>query len=89
MGQMFRSFVAVFVGCFSVLAKIMLAMENLSDVAVATSGQFKDDAEQDRALAKAEAVIAREKRKAAIERAKAAQANNPYPVTHQTCVWWV
>ena len=79
MGQMFRSFVAVFVGCFSVLAKIMLSLENLSDVAVATSGQFKDDAEADRALAKQEASLAREKRAAAIERAKAAaaQANNP------------
>ena len=74
MGQMFRSFVAVFVGCFSVLAKIMLSLENLSDVAVATSGQFKDDAEADRALAKQEAALAREKRAAAIAKAK---ANNP------------
>lgn len=78
MGQMFRSFVAVFVGCFSVLAKIMLAMENLSDVAVATSGEFKDNAEADRALAKQEAQLAREKRAAALAKAKAAQAaNNP------------
>ena len=75
MGQMFRSFVAVFVGCFSVLAKIMLSLENLSDVAVATSGQFKDDAEADRALAKEEAALAREKRKAAIAKARAAQQN--------------
>lgn len=78
MGQMFRSFVAVFVGGFAVLAKLMLSLENLADVAVATSGQYKDEAEQDRELAKQEAALAREKRKAAIAKARAAQAaNNP------------
>ena len=80
MGHMFRSFTVAFVGFFSVLAKLMRSLENLTDVAVATSGQFKDEAEADRALAREEAAIAREKRKAAIAKAKAAaaaQANNP------------
>lgn len=76
MGQMFRSFIAVFVGTFSVLAKVMLSLENLADVAVATSGEFKDSAEQDRVLSKEEAELARQKRKAAIAKAKAAAANN-------------
>ena len=76
MGEMFRSFIAVFVGTFSVLAKLMLSLENLADVAVATSGEFKDQAEQDRVLSKEEAELARQKRKAAIAKAKAAAANN-------------
>lgn len=76
MGQMFRSFTVAFVGFFSVLAKLMLSLENLSDVAVATSGEFKDNAEADRALSKDEAQLARAKRAAAIAKAKAA-ANNP------------
>lgn len=78
MGQMFKSFTVAFVGFFSVLAKLMLSLENLADVAVATSGSFKDDAEKDRKVAQEEAALARQKRAAAIAKAKAAQAaNNP------------
>ena len=79
MGQMFRSLVAVFVGLASVLAKTALALENLADVAVATSGEYKDSAEADRVLSKQEAALAREKRAAAIAKARAAagQQQNP------------
>lgn len=79
MGQMFRSLIVVFVGGFTVLAKIMLSLENLADVAVATSGEFKDNAEADRALAREEAELARAKRAEAIQRAKAAQAAQQNP----------
>lgn len=82
MGQMFRSFVAVFVGGFAVLAKLMLSLENLADVAVATSGQFKDDAEKDRKVSREEADLARAKRAEAIKRAKAAQAAQQNPTNN-------
>ncbi len=82
MGQMFRSFTVAFVGFFSVLAKLMLSLENIADVAVATSGEYKDSAEEDRKVSKDEADFARQKRRAAIAKAKvaeAAKANNSNP----------
>lgn len=73
MGQMFRSFISFICAFFSVLEKTASAVENLADVAVATSGQYKDSAEQDRLLSREEADLARQKRRAAIAKAKAAQ----------------
>lgn len=74
MGQMFRSFISFICAFFSVLEKTAKSFENLADVAVATSGEFKDSAEEDRKVSKEEADFARQKRRAAIAKAKAAEA---------------
>lgn len=82
MGQMFRSLISFVCAFFSVLEKTAKSFENLADVAVATSGEYKDSAEEDRKVSKEEADFARQKRKAAIEKAKAAEAakaNNSNP----------
>lgn len=79
MGQIFRSFINFICAFFLVLEKTAKSFENLADVAVATSGEFKDSAEQDRKVAKEEADLARQKRRAAIEKAKAAEAVNANP----------
>lgn len=78
MGQVLRGLWALFVGFFRVSEKAMLAVENVVDVAVATSGAYKDEAERDRAIAESEAEAARlvreVKAKAALQKAKDAQA---------------
>lgn len=76
MGAAFRSFFSFIIGFFSVLEKTTKSLENLADVAVATSGAYKDQAEEDRAVAAAEAEAARLvrelKAKQALAKAKAA-----------------
>lgn len=85
MGAAFRSFFAFVVGLFSVLEKTVKAAENIADVAVATSGQYKDQAEQDRAVAAQEAeaqrLLRELKAKQALKKAKDAQvaAQQPQP----------
>ena len=75
MGAAFRSFFAFVIGFFSVLEKTTKSLENIADVAVATSGQYKDQAEADRAIAAQEAEAARLirelKAKAELAKAKA------------------
>lgn len=78
MGQVLRGLWALFVGFFRVSEKALLSVENIVDVAVATSGAYKDEAEADRQVAADEAEAARLvrelKAKAALKKAKDAQA---------------
>lgn len=76
MGAMFRAFFSALASIFRTAEKLTVSLENLADVGVATSGQFKDQAEADRAVSAAEAEAARLvrelKAKAALAKAKAA-----------------
>lgn len=78
MGAMFRAFFSALASIFRTAEKLTVSLENLADVGVATSGQFKDQAEADRQIAATEAEAARLvrelKAKQALNRAKAAQA---------------
>lgn len=88
MGAAFRSFFAFVVGLFSVMEKTVKAAENIADVAVATSGAYKDQAEADRAVAADEAEAARLVRELKVKQAlkkikdaaaAANQQNQPQP----------
>lgn len=88
MGQVLRGLWALIVGFFRVGEKAMLSIENVMDVAVATSGAYKDQAEADRQVAADEAEAARLvrelKAKQALKKARDAaaaanQQNQPQP----------
>ena len=76
MGAMFRAFFSALASIFRTAEKLTVSLENLADVGVATSGQFKDQAEQDRAIAAQEAeaqrLVRELKAKQALAKAKAA-----------------
>lgn len=78
MGAMFRAFFSALASIFRTAEKLTVSLENLADVGVATSGQFKDQAEADRAVAADEAEAARLvrelKAKAALKKARDAAA---------------
>ena len=90
MGQVLRGLWALITGFFRVGEKAMLSLENVMDVAVATSGAYKDEAERDRQVAADEAeaqrLVRELKAKQALAKAKAAaqaaaqsQQNQPQP----------
>lgn len=88
MGQVLRGLWALITGFFRVGEKAMLSVENVMDVAVATSGAYKDQAEADRQVAVDEAEAARLvrelKAKQALKKARDAaaaanQQNQPQP----------
>lgn len=83
MGQVLRGLWALFVGFFRVSEKALLSVENIVDVAVATSGQYKDEAERDRSIAASEAeaqrILRELKAQQALKKARDAQAAAQQP----------